>query len=304
MKQHAFNPLRVLGNTPVPWLFPLAAILLLVFLYPVFEIVRLSFTDAKLVGQTYEYSLQSYLTLLELPGFGAMLWTTALFVFFSALLQMALGFVIALLVDQGTKRKVVGTVVARTAVLSAWAIPGVVIGVIWKMLYSESESGILNYLFHLLGSDQSVPFLSDPTYALISVTFANVWRGTAFSMILLYAALQTFPNDLMEAAKMDGANLWQRLWKVMLPVLSPILMINLIVVTVQTFNTFDMIMALTGGGPGTSTEVIALSIYNSIFHDFQMGRGAATAVVLLGINILMTVIYFRFIEKGQGGGRA
>ena len=298
------NPLRVLGNTPVPWLFPLAVILMLVFFYPVFEIVRLSFTDANLVNQSFEYSLQSYLSLFTLPGFGQMLWTTALFVFFSALLQMVLGFIIALLVDQGTKRKLVGTVVARTAVLSAWAIPGVVIGIIWKMMYSESESGILNYLLHLMGSEQTVSFLSDPTHALISVTLANVWRGTAFSMILIYAALQTFPADLLEAAKIDGANLWQRLCKVVIPVLSPILMINLILVTVQTFNTFDMIMALTGGGPGKSTEVIALSIYNSIFHEFQLGRGAATAVVLLGINILMTVVYFRFIEKGQGGERA
>lgn len=304
MKQHAWNPFRGLGNSPLPWLFPLAVILLLVFLYPVFEIVRLSFTNANLVSPGYAYTLHSYLSLFALPGFGKMLWTTALFVFASAFLQMALGFLIALLVDQGTKRKLAGTVVARTAVLSAWAVPGVVIGIIWKMLYSESDSGILNYLFHLLGADHSITFLSDPTNALISVTLANVWRGTAFSMILVYAALQTFPNDLMEAAKMDGANVWQRLFRVVIPVLSPILMINLIIVTVQTFNTFDMIMALTGGGPGKSTEVIALSIYNSIFHEFELGRGAATAVVLLGINILMTIVYFRFIEKGQGGEHA
>lgn len=291
---------RVLGNSPVPWLLPLGLVLSLVFLYPILEIVRLSFTNANLVEAEYQYTLQSYISLFTLPGFGKMLWITALFVGFSVFFQMALGFIIALLIDQGTKRKVAGTIVTRTAVLTAWAIPGVVIGVIWRMLYSETDAGILTYLFSLSGFDQAIPFLSDPNVALTSVTIANIWRGTAFSMILIYAGLQTFPNDVLEAAQMDGANAWQRLFKVIIPVLSPILMINLIIITVQTFNTFDMVMALTGGGPGKSTEVIALSIYNSIFHTFELGRGAATAVVLLAINIIMTMVYFRFIEKGQG----
>jgi multiple sugar transport system permease protein len=224
---------------------------------------------------------------------------TFIFVFASVTFQILLGFIVALVVDQGVKRGLRGTIVTRTAVLSAWAIPGVIIGIIWSILYEQSEAGILNYLTGLLGFG-SIPFLSDPNAALASVTVANIWRGTAFSMILIYAGLQTLPADVLEAAKIDGANAWQRLTRVIIPLLAPVLFITLIIVTIDTFNTFDMVLALTGGGPSRSTEVIALSIYNQIFQQLDLGRGAATAVVLLTINMVMTVVYLRYVERRQG----
>src|SRR5918992_2781947 len=191
-------------DSPVPWLLPLAAVLGVTFLFPVFEIGRLSFTDASLVGEDYFYTLESYLDLFRSPYFANMLQATAVFVFASVFLQMFMGFLIALLVDQGAKRGMKTSIVTRTAVLSAWAIPGVIIGIIWSILYEQSAAGILNYLLGSIGL--SVPFLTDPQVALASVTLANIWRGTAFSMILLYAGLQTLPEDVMEAAKVDGAN--------------------------------------------------------------------------------------------------
>ena len=263
-------------DSPVPWLLPLAIVLGVTFLFPVFEIARLSFTDAN------------------------MLQATAVFVFASVFLQMLLGFLIALLVDQGEKRGMRTSIATRTAVLSAWAIPGVIIGIIWSILYEQSAAGILNYVLGSIGL--SVPFLSDPQVALASVTVANIWRGTAFSMILLYAGLQTLPEDVMEAARVDGANAWQRLTRIVLPLLAPILLINLIVVSIETFNTFDMVLALTGGGPGRSTEVVALSIYNQIFQQFDLGQGAATAVLLLTINLLMTFVYVGFLERKEEVG--
>ncbi|MBD1383266.1 sugar ABC transporter permease [Bacillus sp. IB182487] len=294
------NVWQVLGNSPVPWLLPLAVVLLFVFLYPILEVVRLSFTDAQLSGGDYSYTLRSYITLFTLPGFFSMLVITFIFVSLSVFFQMSFGFIIALLVDIGTKRKLVGTVVARTTVLMAWAIPGVVIGIIWTLLYNESQAGILNYILGFFGI-KSIAFLSDPINALLSVTVANIWRGTAFSMILLYAGLQTFPNDVLEAAKIDGANAWQRLTKVILPILMPIICINLILASVSTFNTFDMVTALTAGGPGRATEVIALNVYNTIFMEDALGRGAATAVVLLAINGVMTIVYFRMLSRSEGG---
>jgi multiple sugar transport system permease protein len=212
---------------------------------------------------------------------------------------MLLGFLIALLVDQGAKRGMRTSIVTRTAVLSAWAIPGVIIGIIWSILYEQSAAGILNYLLSFVGFGE-VPFLSNPQVALASVTLANVWRGTAFSMILLYAGLQTLPDDVMEAARVDGANAWQRLTRVMLPLLAPMLFINLVIVSIETFNTFDMVLALTGGGPGRSTEIAALSVYNQIFEQFNLGQGAATAVLLVAVNLIMTFVYVRFLERDEG----
>lgn len=290
---------KILANSPVPWILPLGIVLVLVFAYPIFEVIRLSFTNASLMDNGYSYTLKSYSNLFTTPGFGKMLWITALFVFFSVTFQMIFGFFIAILIDQGTKRKLFGTVIARTAVLTAWAIPGVIIGVIWKLLYNESKAGILNNLLTVMGF-KAIPFLSSPSIALISVIFSNVWRGTAFSMILIYAALQTFPNDVLEAAKIDGTNVWQRLFRVVVPIISPILLINLILISVQTFNTFDMVMALTGGGPGQSTDVIALNIYNTIFTGSNLGQGAANAVVLLCLNAIMTIVYFWFMGRQEG----
>ncbi|TBL79083.1 carbohydrate ABC transporter permease [Paenibacillus thalictri] len=291
------NGFKVLGsNSPVPWLLPLGVVLALVFLYPIVEVFRLSFTDASLIDKKLHYTFSSYRSLFAKPGFGHMVNVTFIFVAFSVLFQMALGFVIALLVDIGTKRKLLGTVVVRTTVLAAWAIPGVIIGIIWSMLYNESDAGIVNYMLSLMGFPK-VPFLSDPHVALFSVTLANVWRGTAFCMILIYAGLQTLPGDVLEAAKIDGTTVWQALFKVIIPMIAPILFINMILSVVSTFNTFDMIMSLTAGGPGESTQVIALGVHSSIFHLFSLGEGAATAVVLFAINIVLTLIYFRFLEK-------
>ena len=286
-------------DLPALWLLPLAVVLSVTFLFPVFEVARLSFTDASLIDDAYSYTLESYLDLSRSPYFANMLWVTAIFVFASVFLQMLLGFLIALLVDQGAKRGMRTSIVTRTAVLSAWAIPGVIIGIIWSILYEQSAAGILNYVLSFVGFGE-VPFLSDPQVALASVTLANVWRGTAFSMILLYAGLQTLPNDVMEAAKVDGANAWQRLTRVMLPLLAPMLFINLVIVSIETFNTFDMVLALTGGGPGRSTEIAALSVYNQIFEQFNLGQGAATAVLLVGVNLIMTFVYVRFLERDEG----
>jgi multiple sugar transport system permease protein len=287
-------------DSPLPWLLPLAAILGSTFIYPIFEIARLSFTDASLVGGEYSYTLESYLSLFRSPYFANMLKVTAIFVCFSVVFQMLLGFLIALAVDQGAKRGMRTSIVTRTAVLSAWVIPGVIIGIIWSILYEQSAAGILNYVLGSIGL--SVPFLTDPQVALASVTITNIWRGTAFSMILLYAGLQTLPEDVMEAAKVDGANAWQRLTHVVLPLLAPILFIDLVVVSIETFNTFDMVLALTGGGPGRSTEVVALSIYNQIFQQFNLGQGAATAVLLLTINLIMTFVYIRILERNEEVG--
>lgn len=286
------------GSSPLLWLLPLIAVFAATFVFPIIEVARLSLTDASLVSRDYEYTLVPYRALFTSPYFLGMMRVTLIFVGASVVFQILLGFVIALLVDQGSKRGMKTSIVTRTAVLSAWAIPGVIIGIIWSILYEQSRAGILNYVLGLAGIGP-VPFLSDPEAALASVTLANIWRGTAFSMILIYAGLQTLPGDVLEAARVDGASAWQRLTRIVLPLLAPILFINLVIVSIETFNTFDMVLALTGGGPGRSTEVVALSIYNQIFEQFDLGPGAATAVLLLAVNAVMTFVYIRFLERDE-----
>ena len=282
-----------------PWLAPLGLVLLIVLVYPIVEIVRLSFTDASLVaGEPYRVTTETYASLLS-ADFRLMLQVTFLFVLFSVVFQLALGLAVALLVHGAERRGLRGTVLVRATVLAAWAVPGVVIGVIWSLLFDETGAGILNYGLSFVGFSGELPFLSDPTLAMVSVIVANVWRGTALSMILCYAGLKTIPEDVHEAARIDGASPLQALARVTLPMMAPILLLNLVLVTVETFNTFDMVLALTGGGPGASTQVLALGVYDQIFRQLNLGRGAAMAVVLMLINAAMIAVYIRLIARQQ-----
>ncbi|WP_290590151.1 sugar ABC transporter permease [Alicyclobacillus sp.] len=283
----------------LPWFVPLILVVGLLYVYPVLDVVRLSFTNAGLLHPGYQYTLRSYVDMLRTGDLGQTLWITIVFVFFSVVFQLLLGFFISLAIIAGEQLKLRGTVVVRTAVLAAWAMPGVMIGIIWRMLMDESPSGILNFLLSKVGIGH-VAFLSSPSVALVSVIVANIWRGTAFSMIMQYAGLKTIPDELYEAAKVDGATSWRRLVHITVPMMAPLLMVNLILITISTFNTFDMIMALTGGGPGRATEVMALSIYDRIFHTYELGGGAAMAVVLLVINLLMAWVYMRMSRRTEG----
>ncbi len=280
---------------PAPWLLPLSLVCILVFVFPILQIVRLSFSESTLLKTSSGFSLASYSGLFRSPDFLSMLATTLIFVGASVVLQVTLGFAIAMFIDSGADRGIKGTMIVRTAVLAAWALPGVVTGVVWKMMFSEMDSGPLTALAKLIDPAFRPQFLSSPAPALVASIVANVWRGTAYSMILIYAGLKTFPRELYEAAIIDRANAVQRLFKVTIPVLAPLLLICVLLVTVQTFNTFDLLRALTGGGPGKSTEVIALGIYRTIFNEFDLGRGSATAMILLAINVGMTWVYFRYL---------
>jgi multiple sugar transport system permease protein len=286
-----------------PWLLPLGLVLALVLVYPLVEMVRLSFTDASLVsGEPYAVTTDTYRSLLRGDDFRHALGVTFVFVLFSTVFQLGLGLAAALLVNGAERRGLRGTVVTRTAVMTAWAIPGVIIGVLWSLLYQETDAGILNYGLTLFGGSGSIPFLSDPTMALVSVIVANVWRGTALSMILCYAGLKTIPDDVYEASRIDGAGAVATLLRITLPLMLPILLINLLLVVVETFNTFDMVLTLTGGGPGTATQVLALDVYDQAFGQLDLGRGAAMAVVLILVNVVMIAAYLRLVERQQKEG--
>lgn len=293
------RPSRPIARPPWLWLVPLGLVLAIVLVYPIVEIIRLSFTDASLVaGEGYSFALGGYTSLLRGDDFRHTVGVTFLFVLLSTVFQLGLGLAAALVVHGAERNRVRGTVVTRTAVLTAWAVPGV-IGITWSLMLQENTSGIVNYALSQVGGSGTVPFLSDPTWALTSVTAANVWRGTALSMILCYAGLKTIPDEVYEAARMDGAGPVATLTRIVLPLMRPVLLTNLVLVVVETFNTFDMVLALTAGGPGTSTQVLALAVYDQIFRQLNLGRGAAMAVVLLAVNLIVIAVYLRLVERQE-----
>jgi multiple sugar transport system substrate-binding protein len=268
------------------WLAPAIVLVAGFLLYPIFELLRVSFTDLGAPGGAYRYTLHGFRALATDPQFPGMIAVTLIFVVASVALQLGLGLLMAWLFDAADRRRVAGSLTARVAVVSAWVVPGVLIGVIWKILLIENRSGIVNYWLAQVGLGPA-PLLSSGTLAVVSVVIANTWRGTAFSMLMQYAGLRRIPRELHEAADLEGLNGWQRLRWVILPPLAPVVLLNLLLITIYTLNTFDMILPLTGGGPARRTEVVSLYMYRSAFYDLDSGKSAAIAVVMLAINALL-----------------
>ena len=287
----------ILGeNRPTLWMAPLLAVVTLFYLYPAIEVLRYSITNASLQRTDYVYTLSTFVRVLSDPVLYEVLKTTAIFVLASVVLQLLLGLIIAVAVNRARKRRLPGMVFMRSIVLSAWVMPGVVIGIVWSIVLNEAPYGLANLVLAAFGFG-NVPWLSTPSLALMSIIVANVWRGTAFSMILQYAGLQAIPDELYEAAEVDGASALQNFWYITIPQLRPILMINVILITISTLNTFDMILPLTGGGPGQATEVLSLRTYNVIFQQYSLAGGAVLAVVMLFISMVLTLAYRRLLRS-------
>lgn len=268
------------------WLIPTVALATVFLLYPILELTRMAVTDLAGPGSAYRYTAGAFRALASDPQFYGMIGTTLVFVLTSVALQLGLGLGLAWLFDAAERRRAAGSIAARVAVVSAWVIPGVLIGVIWKILLVENRSGIVNYWLSLVGLGPA-PLLSSGPLAMASLIAANVWRGTAFSMLMQYAGLRSIPAEQHEAADLEGLGLWQRFRWVILPAIAPIVLLNLLLITIYTLNTFDMILPLTGGGPARRTEVVSLYMYRSAFYDLEFGKAAAIAVVMLCLNALL-----------------
>jgi multiple sugar transport system permease protein len=297
-RRHRVAERRVwrLAERPLVWLFPLTLLLLISYLFPAIDVVRLSFTNATLLNPEYEYTLQSYRAVVANPDLPQILRTTFIFVVTSVVLQLTLGLLVAMALHRGVRRRLWGVAFLRIVILASWIVPGVASGIVWQLMFNEASYGFLNGAFRAVGLPQ-IAWLSDPDIAIWSAVLANVWRGTAFSMILLYAGLLVIPRSLYEAAEVDGATALKQFIYITLPQLRPVLLVNTILISIFTLNTFDLILPLTGGGPGRATEVLALYTYNTVFRNFDLSNGAVLAVMMLLISIAFTILYVRMLPK-------
>jgi multiple sugar transport system permease protein len=285
-----------IAEQPYVWVVPLVILLLLTYVYPAVEVIRFSFTNATLLNPEYEYTLKGYEALGRNANLRGILWVTFAFVVASVVFQLVLGLLVALALARGVKRNLPGVSIVRVIILASWIVPGVAAGIVWQLIFSEASYGFFNSILRDFGL-KPVQWLSNPNLALWSTVIANIWRGTAFSMILLYAGLLVIPQSLYEAAEVDGANAWRKFWYITLPQLRPIMLINTILISIFTLNTFDMILALTGGGPGRATEVLSLYAYNMVFRNFDLSNGSVIAVLLLAISVVFTIFYIRLLPK-------
>ena len=271
-------------------LVPALVLLLVFFAGPMLWSVYTAFTNTALTGSsTVEFvGLENFTRLVHDPQFQHSLVLTLVFVVGSAVIgQNTLGLLIALLL-RGRSRWASGLV--NGLVVSAWAVPETVAGFCWyAFLY---RTGTLNALLGHLGVQQNWLY----TTPMLAVILANVWRGTAFSMLVYSAALSDVPPELIEAAAMDGASAWQRLRRVTLPLIRRAIVSNLMLITLQTLAAFGLIFVMTGGGPGTASQTTPLYMYQQSFKFYQLGYGTAMALVLLVIGGLFSAIYLKLIR--------
>lgn len=291
-------PPRRRGGAVWPWLAPALLLLGAFYLVPMIDVVRLAFGDATLLRPVERYGLDGFASVLSNPAVPGVLWTTAVFTAASVIGIQVTGLAVALLVVRGERRRLHGMTLLRTLVLTAWVVPGIANGLVWQMLFSEAPFGAINSALRLAGL-APVRWLSDPGNAMLSAVIANVWQGTAFAMIVFYAARRAIDPDLYAAAAVDGAGPTARLVFITLPQLRPAMLVASVLVTIQTLNTFDVILSLTGGGPGRATEVLSLFTFNTVFYNFDLSGGSVLALLLVALAMALTLIYVTALVRRE-----
>ena len=276
-------------------LLPAIALLLLFFAGPVLWSCYTAFTNQALSGPGAQnpqwIGLANFHRLLDDPTFIQSLVLTVIFVIGSAVVgQNVLGLLIALLLRRSGR--VVRTTVSLV-VVGAWVMPEIVAAFCWYAFLNRD--GSLNHWLHSVGLSQNWLYTA-PMFAII---LANVWRGTAFSMMVYSAALSDIPPEVEEAASIDGAGGWRRFWYVTLPMIRRSILTNLMLITLQTLAVFTTIYVLTGGGPGTKSQTTPIYMYEQAFKFYDLGYGTAMALVLLVIGALFSAVYLRFVKADE-----
>lgn len=270
---------------------PAILLLLIVLAYPVLHSLRLSLTRRASAGMSL--SLTQYADLLQSELFRQVVWNTAVFVASSVVIHAALGLAVALVLN----RPLFGRTAFRIVALLPWVVPDVVAGIIWKWILNPLY-GVLNDALLRLGAiGAPVEWLTSPDLVMPSVILANVWRGFPFVMIIFLAGLQSIPYELYEAAAIDGAGTTQRFRHVTVPGLRKVLIVALALDTIWETRRFGLIQAMTGGGPGTLTEVLSTQTFKQYFQFFKFEYASAMAIAMTGLLLLISLPYVRMIVR-------
>lgn len=233
--------------------------------------------------------LENYANLFSSADFWKSLWLTVLFVLASAVIgQNVLGMLLALLMRSAAKpmRSIVGGLV-----VCAWVLPEIVAA--FALYAFFSTDGTLNTMLGWFGIANTTWLITFPMFAVI---MANIWRGTAFSMMVYNAALAEVPPEITEAAEIDGANMFQRFFQITLPMIRRSISTNLMLTTLQTLGVFTLIWVMTGGGPGTNSSTLPVLAYQEAFKFSQVGYGTAIATVTLLIGAIFSVVYIKALK--------
>lgn len=276
---------------------PAAVILIVLLAIPTGLTILYSLHDVPPNGASLGpfVGFENFSIVLSSPVFWRSATVTLLFSLGFVTLSTAIGLAMAVLLNQ----KFIGRGLARALLIIPWATPWLVIGILWKWFADGSVGGLNAVLIAVGITSDYHDFLADPNTALPVTIVAAVWRQASFAGILLLAGLQTLPEELGEAAALDGAGVWRRFLHITLPWLKPALATVAVLNVIYAFLQFDIIFAMTQGGPGDATQVLSILIYRQLFAVTQIGLGSALAVILGLVALVGGLITVKLLYRGQ-----
>ncbi|TMB81796.1 MAG: sugar ABC transporter permease, partial [Chloroflexi bacterium] len=274
---------------------PAALVIILVVLIPLGRALWMSLFDIRLIRPGVEpfVGLGNYLEQLTSGDFWAATWRALYFTIVTTALELGFGMGLALLMDQPLRWRWL----LRTLVILPWALPTIVNALMWRWI-DNAEYGALNALLTQTGVLHAYqPWLSDSDLAMWMVIVADVWKLTPLVAILLLAGLQSIDREVVEVARVDGAGPWQVFRHILLPLVTPVILILLVLRTMEAFKVFDLIWIMTHGGPANSTQTIAIYAYQTAYQGFDFGRGAALGYLIALVIMVLAAVYLRLLGR-------
>ena len=286
----------------LPWLLLAPAVLLIfgLVLYPVLRTFWLSFHDAGLAslttGEMDWIGLENYTTILTDSHLRRVFVVTVVFGLACVAGTMIIGLGVALLLNE----RFVGRGLLAVIVLLPWAMPRVASATVWRWLFND-QYGVVNWALSTIGLSQfsGYAWFNSVLSAFFAIGLTVVWTSFPFVAISLLAGLQSIPDEVIEAAALDGASPWQRLRHVILPMLKPLILVLVVISTIWDFKVFDQVYVMTGGGPARQTEVLAIATWREAFTQLDFGIASALAMAMFVILVAVTIVYIRVSREEQ-----
>jgi multiple sugar transport system permease protein len=273
------------------FLGPALFLLVTLMVYPLIQVIRMSFYDIRVRTETWA-GLGNYVELLKSEIFWQVLWQTTLFTLGSVIFHLVLGMGLALLLHTRINGQIRN--LFRGLLILPWMFAPTVAGMIWVLMLSPF--GVINGFLTgigLLDPNQTINWLGSPNTSLLSVTVMNIWRAYPFFLVMLLAGLQAIPEDVYEAADIDGSTPLQKFWFITIPALRGIILTIVLLDGIWTFRAFDPVYVMTGGGPVNSSQVLPTIIYFDAFQKLRFGYASAEAVIMFLILFAFSLVYVR-----------
>lgn len=286
---------RLLGFV---FLTPTVLLLGLLMYYPMIGTVVESFFQTSFINPNPEFAgLALYDKVFASKDFAAVLRNSVIWTLGVVFLQNVLGFLVALLLNQ----RLPGQGMVRALVMLPWVLPGVVAAILWRFMYDPQLGLINSFLIKLGALDSGVAWLANTDTAMAAVIFVAVWKGFPFSTLIYLAALQNVDREQIEAATIDGARAFKRLIHVVIPGMREVIVVNVILTMILTFNYFDIVWVLTRGGPKNATHIFPTKIFELGFGQFRFGEAATYGVA--SILVLSVLVGFYYLAQHSGSNR-